>query len=55
MPEAHDRQADLKALAQLLTRGDYSYDQSKHLFREARKAASLSPPERKKTGAARGA
>ena len=51
MPKAHDRQADIRALARLLTRGDYSYDQSKHLFREARKVAGLSPPERKKTGA----
>lgn len=51
MPDAHDRQADIRALTRLLTRGNYSYDQSKHLFRGARKAASLSPPERSSNGA----
>lgn len=41
---------DIKKIARLLRAGDYSYDQSKYLFAEARKAASLSPPKRKKKG-----
>ena len=48
---AHDRQADAKAVARLLRRGDYSYEQSKHLFKLARGKAGLSAPSRKKTGA----
>ena len=47
----HDRQADAKAVARLLRRGDYSYEQSKHLFKLARGKAGLSPPERKNSGA----
>ena len=43
-------QRDIKKIARLLRAGDYSYDQSKYLFAEARKAASLSPPKRKKKG-----
>jgi len=44
-------QRDIKALARLLQKESYSYDQSKYLFAEARKRAGLSPPERTKSGA----
>ena len=41
---------DIKKIARLLRAGGYSYDQSKYIFAEARRAASLSPPKRKKKG-----
>ena len=51
LPE-HDRQRDARRLAQLLRKGGYSYDQSAHLFKLARKMVGLQPPKRKKKGAA---
>lgn len=44
----HDRQRDIRRLAKILRSGDYSYDQSKHLVAEARKAVGLTPPKRRK-------
>lgn len=44
----HDRQRDIRRLAKILRDGGYSYDQSKHLVAEARKAVGLTPPKRKK-------
>ena len=42
------RQADVRRLAKILRDGAYSYDQSKHLIAEARKAVGLAPPRRKR-------
>ena len=51
MPEpAHDRQRDIRLLAKILQEGSYTYDQSKHLFAEARRRAGLTPPLRKQRG-----
>lgn len=44
----HDRQRDIRRLAKMLRDGGYTYDQSKHLVAEARKAVGLTPPKRKK-------
>ncbi len=44
----HTRQADVRRLAKILRDGAYSYDQSKHLIAEARKAVGLAPPRRKR-------
>ena len=44
----HNRQADVRRLAKILRDGAYSYDQSKHLIAEARKAVGLAPPRRKR-------
>lgn len=49
---AHDRQKDARRLARILRKGGYSYDQSAHLFKLARKMVGLQPPKRKKKGAA---
>jgi len=43
-------QRDIKKLTRMLREGGYSYDQSKHIFAEARKGAGLSPPKRRKKG-----
>lgn len=45
---SHDRQRDIRRVAKILRTGGYSYDQSKHLIAEARKAVGLTPPKRKK-------
>ena len=45
---SHDRQRDIRRLANILRSGGYSYDQSKHLVAEARKAVGLTPPKREK-------
>jgi integrase/recombinase XerD len=42
----HDRQRDIRRVAKILRDGGYTYDQSKHLIAEARKAVGLSPPKR---------
>ncbi len=44
----HNRQADVRRLVKILRDGAYSYDQSKHLIAEARKAVGLAPPRRKR-------
>ena len=44
----HTRQADVRRLAKILRDGAYSYDQSKHLIAEARKAVGLALPRRKR-------
>jgi len=49
---AHDRQKGARRLARILRKGGYSYDQSAHLFKLARKMVGLQPPKRKKKGAA---
>lgn len=43
----HDRQTDIRKVAKILRDGGYTYDQSKHLFAEARKEVGLKPPDRK--------
>lgn len=48
----HDRRRDARRVARLLREGNYTYDQSAHLFKLARKLTGLSPPKRKKKGAA---
>lgn len=48
----HDRQRDARRLARILREGGYSYDQSAHLFKLARKMVGLEPPRRRKKGAA---
>ena len=48
----HDRQRDARRLAKLLREGDYSYDQSAHLFKLAREMVGLQPPKRRQKGAA---
>ena len=45
---AHDRQRDVRQVARLLRTGGYTYDQSKHLFAEARRHVGLTPPRRRK-------
>ena len=46
-----DRQRDARRLARILRDGDYSYDQSAHLFKLARQLVGLTPPKRKRRGA----
>jgi integrase/recombinase XerD len=48
----HDRQRDIRRVAKILRDGNYSYDQSKHLFARAREEVGLSPPKRE-TGSVR--
>lgn len=47
----HDPRRDARRLAKLLRDGDYTYDQSAHLFRQARHLAGLTPPKRRRRGA----
>ena len=47
----HDRQADIRKVAKILRDGGYSYDQSAHLIKEARREVGLSPPDRSGEGA----
>ena len=49
MPD-HDRQADIRKVAKILREGNYSYDQSAHLIKEARREVGLSPPDRSGQG-----
>ena len=44
----HDRQRDARRVARLLRDGGYTYDQSKHLFAEARRRVGLTPPSRRR-------
>jgi integrase/recombinase XerD len=48
--QSHDRQADIRRVAKILREGGYSYDQSAHLFKEARREVGLSPPDRSGQG-----
>lgn len=41
----HDPDADVRALAKILTRGGYSYQTSKRLMKRARDVAGLKPPK----------
>ena len=43
----HDRQRDIRRVAKILRDGGYTYDQSKHLFAEARRRVALTTPRRK--------
>jgi len=47
---AHDRQEDIRKVAKILRDGNYSYDQSAHLIKEARREVGLSPPDRSGSG-----
>ena len=49
MPD-HDRQADIRKVAKILRDGNYSYDQSADLFKNARREVGLSPPDRSGNG-----
>jgi integrase/recombinase XerD len=49
MPD-HDRQTDIRKVAKILREGGYSYDQSAHLIKEARRELGLSPPDRSGNG-----
>ncbi|MFB6230534.1 MAG: hypothetical protein ABEL04_05195 [Salinibacter sp.] len=46
----HDRQEDIRKVAKILREGNYSYDQSAHLIKEARREVALSPPDRSGSG-----
>jgi integrase/recombinase XerD len=46
----HDRQEDIRKVAKILRDGGYSYDQSAHLIKEARREVGLSPPDRSGSG-----
>lgn len=46
----HDRQEDIRQVAKILRDGNYSYDQSAHLIKEARREVGLSPPDRSGSG-----
>lgn len=39
----HDRQRDVRRVAKILRDGGYTYDESKHLFAQARRLMSLTP------------
>lgn len=47
---SHDRQRDIRRVAAILRTGGYSYDQSAHLFKAARRKVGLKPPERSRKG-----
>ncbi|MCS4047629.1 integrase/recombinase XerD [Salinibacter ruber] len=47
---SHDRQADIRKVAKILRDGNYSYDQSAHLIKKARRKVGLSPPDRSGSG-----
>ncbi len=47
---SHDRQADIRKVAKILRDGNYSYDQSAHLIKKARRRVGLSPPDRSGSG-----
>ncbi|WP_251963915.1 tyrosine-type recombinase/integrase [Salinibacter ruber] len=47
---SHDRQADIRRVAKILRDGNYSYDQSAHLIKKARRRVGLSPPDRSGSG-----
>ena len=47
---SHDRQEDIRRVAKILREGNYSYDQSAHLFKKARREIGLSPPDRSGEG-----
>ncbi|MCS4201496.1 tyrosine-type recombinase/integrase [Salinibacter ruber] len=46
----HDRQEDIRRVAKILRDGNYSYDQSAHLIKKARRRVGLSPPGRSSSG-----
>ncbi|MCS3956715.1 integrase/recombinase XerD [Salinibacter ruber] len=46
----HDRQEDIRRVAKILRDGNYSYDQSAHLIKKARRKVGLSPPDRSGSG-----
>lgn len=46
----HDRKEDIRKVARVLREGGYSYDQSAHLIKEARREVGLSPPDRSGNG-----
>jgi integrase/recombinase XerD len=46
----HDREADIRKVAKILRDGGYSYDQSAHLIKKARRKVGLSPPDRSSGG-----
>jgi integrase/recombinase XerD len=46
----HDREADIRKVAKILRDGGYSYDQSAHLIKKARRKVGLSPPDRSGEG-----
>ena len=46
----HDRQEDIRKVAKILREGGYSYDQSAHLIKKARREVGLSPPDRSGNG-----
>ena len=46
----HDRQEDIRKVARVLREGGYSYDQSAHLIKKARRRVGLSPPDRSSGG-----
>ena len=50
MPTPPPLQRDIKRVARLLRAGNYSYDQSKYLFAEARKAVGIAPSRHRKKG-----
>ena len=43
-----ERKTDVRRVAKILRDGDYTYDQTKHLFAAARRRVGLTPPERKR-------
>jgi integrase/recombinase XerD len=45
-----DRQEDIRKVARVLREGGYSYDQSAHLIKKARRRVGLSPPDRSSSG-----
>jgi len=47
---SHNRQEDIRRVAKILREGNYSYDQSAHLFKKARREIGLSPPDRSGEG-----
>lgn len=44
----HNRQQDVRRVAKILRDGNYSYDQSKDLFKAARRAVGLTAPKRRR-------
>ncbi len=46
----HNRQEDIRRVAKILRDGNYSYDQSAHLIKKARRRVGLSPPDRSGSG-----
>ena len=44
----HNRQQDIRKLAKILRDGGYTYDQSSHLVKEARRLVGLTSPKRKR-------